>query len=62
MKPSAYIKLTKKTVTQAAKELKINRQYLHAILVGKMIPGRKLAIRMRKWSDGAIDFEDVWKV
>jgi len=60
MKLSAYLKLSKKTVTQTAKELKINRQYLHAILLGKMVPGRKLAMRIKQWSENAVNYEDLW--
>ena len=60
-KLEVYLRLTKKTKAQAAKELTINRQYLHYILTGKAIPGRKLAQRIREWSDGAVSFDDLWK-
>jgi hypothetical protein len=61
MKLPAYLKLTKKTVTQAAKELSINRQYMHCLLVGKNKPGRKLAMRIREWSQDAIGYDDMWE-
>ena len=60
MKLKSYLNFTKKSVTQAAKELKINRQYLHCLLVGKNNPGRKLAMRIREWSDNTIDYKDMW--
>ena len=61
MRLPAYLKLTKKTVVQAAKELKISRQYLHDIIRGKYAPGRKLGNRIREWSDGAIGYDDMWE-
>jgi len=61
MKLKSYIQFTNKPVTQAAKELKIARPYLHAILSGKRAPGRKLAERIVKWSDGTVRFDDLWQ-
>ena len=61
MKLPAYLKLTDKTIKQSAKELGICRQYLHDILRGKYAPGKKLAIRIREWSQGAVGFDDMWK-
>ena len=61
MKLESYLKLTKKGKTQAAKELNINRQYLHYILRGLNIPGRKLAMRIKEWSDGAVGYDDMWE-
>ena len=60
MKLESYLKLTGKTKTQAAKELGINRQYIHYIIKGINIPGRKLAMRIREWSDGAVGYDDMW--
>lgn len=61
MKLPTYLKLTDKTIIQAAKELKICRQYLHDILRGKYAPGRKLGVRIHKWSDGAVGYDDMWE-
>jgi len=44
----------------AAKELTITKAYLYEILGGRTVPGRVLAQRIVKWSNGDIRFDDLW--
>jgi DNA-binding XRE family transcriptional regulator len=60
MKLISYLQYKRVSKTRAAKELNITRQYLYQIMSGKMGPGRKLAIKILKWSDGEVRFEDLW--
>jgi hypothetical protein len=50
-----------KSLRDIAKEINYTFNYLYHIMRGKMIPGRKLAQRIRDWSDGAVGFDDLWK-
>jgi hypothetical protein len=61
MKIETYLEFKGLPVAKAAKELKITRGYLYEILKKTRRPGRKLALRIRDWSDGAVGFDDLWK-
>jgi plasmid maintenance system antidote protein VapI len=58
MKISSYLKLTGKSVIQAAKELNVTRQRIYQLMNG----GRaspELAAQVEKWSEGAIQREQL---
>ena len=58
MKLSAYLKLTGKSVIQAAEELGKTRQRLYQIINGGRA-GADLAERIETWSDGAVQREEL---
>jgi len=57
-----YLKLIHKSITAAADELGVTRPYLTDIVNGKRIPGRKLAVKIERWSDGHIKASDLLSV
>ena len=61
MKLGTYLEFKQIPVVQAASQLKIKRQYLYAILKDGKKPGRKLAMRIKEWSDNAVDYGDLWE-
>ena len=60
MKLQDYLKYKSIKIPEAAKQLKITRAYLYEIIGERKIPGRKLAQKILKWSEGNIRFEDLW--
>lgn len=60
MKITEYFELKKIDKTQAAKDLMITKAYLYEILGNRTVPGRILAQRIVKWSNGDIRFNDLW--
>jgi DNA-binding phage protein len=54
MKLEQYVRKHYKTVSSAAKEFGISRQYLYALFNGKSIPRPKTAKRIEKCTGGKI--------
>jgi predicted GIY-YIG superfamily endonuclease len=57
----ATMKKKGKTIFDVANELDYGGNYLQAILKGRLKPGKKLAIRIREWSEGAVGYDDMWE-
>jgi len=57
-----YLFLRRLSVTEAAKELDVSREWLSQIMHKKKIAGRVLAQRIEEWSEGAVKPGDLWKV
>jgi len=58
MKLNAYLKLTGKSVIQAADELEVTRQRIYQLLNGNTA-SPKLAQKIETWSEGAIQREEL---
>ncbi len=56
-----YIQHREITIEKAAGELGVSRGYLHEILAGRTVAGRKLAFKIIKWSQNIIKLQDLWK-
>ena len=61
MKLKDYIELKRVSKTRVSRDLGISRKFLYDILQGKVPPGRKLALRIKDWSDNAVDYRDLWE-
>lgn len=60
MKLKTYLEFKQKSMHMAAKELGITRSWMYEVLMERKPPGRKLALRIVEWSDGAVRLEDLW--
>lgn len=60
MKLIEYIQQREISVDMAAKEIGITRGYLYEIIGGRMSPGRKAALKIMKWSQNLVKFNDLW--
>lgn len=61
MKLSEYIEQREISVIDAARELGVSRGYLYEILGDRRIPGRKMATKIKEWSQNLVKFDDLWK-
>ncbi|MBW1678373.1 MAG: helix-turn-helix domain-containing protein [Deltaproteobacteria bacterium] len=61
MKLQTYLKLNGIGITEAAKQLGCTRQWIHEIISGRQPAGRKMAIKIVKWTDGEVRLEDLWR-
>ena len=61
MKLKEYIQLRDITVIIAAKELGVTRQYVYALMTGQFTAGRKMAMKIRDWSQNLVKFDDLWE-
>lgn len=62
MEIKKYIEYKNISVGETAKQLGITRAYVYELISRRRAPGRKLALKILKWSDGDIRFEDLWEV
>lgn len=61
MKLEEFRKINEISKEQAIRELDITPQYLSMIEKKGYPPGRKLAMRIVKWSKGVIEYNDLWE-
>ena len=61
MELKEYIREKRITQLEAAQDIGISRQYLCDIINEKVVPGRAVAFKIVKWSNGMVRLEDLWK-
>ncbi len=61
MKLRQYREKTKLTQKVVAEHLKITTTYYSDIERGIYKPGRKLADKIIKWTDGKVGYKDLWE-
>ena len=60
MKLRDYIKERQVPIEDAAKGIGITPGYLYELIAERMVPGRKTAQEIVKWSGGMVKFADLW--
>jgi len=62
MDAKAYLEEQHITITAAAKQLHVTRQYLGNVLNGHTVPGRKLAENFERFSNGKVTAIEMLKL
>ena len=60
MKLKNYISKRQIQISRAAIELNISVGYLYELIAERMVPGRKTALEIVKWSGGMVKLKDLW--
>jgi len=60
MKLKDYITERQIQISRAAIELNVSIGYLYELIAERMVPGRKTALQIVKWSGGMVKLKDLW--
>lgn len=59
MNLKSYLEHNQISPAKAAKELNISRGHFYQLLLPEHTAGKKLALRIMQWSNGAIDYSET---
>lgn len=55
----AYLQHQNLSTKQAAQQLGLSRVHLHSIVTGRITAGKKLAIKIQRWSNGNVKYSEI---